>query len=84
MIGAKPKQNQAKPCKTKTKNIAKTMVWDKFWVNFDMFGIKKYVLKLENWMVTLNKLFETNQNQTRQNQNQTYSQNHGLGQILEQ
>ena len=42
------------------------MVQDKFWVNFDMFGIKKHVLKLRNWMVTLKQWLEPNQNQTKQ------------------
>ena len=48
----------------------------KFLVNSDMFGIKKHVLKLGNLMVTSEKLFELNQNQTKLNQNQKYSQNH--------
>ena len=60
------------------------MVSDKFLVNSDMFGIKKYVLKLGNWMVTLKQWLEPNQNQTKQNQNQKYSRNHGSGQILGQ
>ena len=49
-----------------------------------MFGIKKHVLKLGNWMVALKQWLEPNQNQTKQNQNQRFSQNHGFGQILGQ
>ena len=60
------------------------MVSDKFLVNSDMFGIKKHVLKLGNWMVTLKKCLELIQNQTKPNQNQNYSHNHAFREILDQ
>ena len=44
-----------------------------FLVNIDMFDIKKHVLKLGNWMVTLKQWLEPNKNQAKQNQNQRYS-----------
>ena len=75
-------ENQTRLNQTKTKNIAKVMVSDKFWVNSDMLGIKEHVLKLENLMVTLKQWLEPNENQTKQNQIQRYSGNPGLGQIL--
>ena len=40
------------------------MVLDKFFVNSDIFGIKMYIIKLENLMVTL-KIITAKQNKTK-------------------
>ena len=55
---------------TKTKSIAEIMVLDKFWVNSDIFGIKKHLLKLGKSMMTSKQLMESNQNQTKPNKNE--------------
>ena len=46
------------------------MLSDKYLVNRDMFGIKKYILKLGNLMVTWEQLLEPKQNQAKTNQTQ--------------
>ena len=55
---------------TKTKNIAKTTLSEKFWTYMDMFGIKMYILKLWNLTVTLKQLLESKQNKAQPNQTQ--------------
>ena len=61
------RQHKTRLNQTKTKNIANTMVLDKLWVNSDMFGINKHVLKLQYLMVTSKQFLEPNPNQTKQN-----------------
>ena len=61
------KQNKTRLNQTKTKIIANTMILDKLWVNSDMFGINKHVLKLQYLMVTSKQFLEPNPNQTSQN-----------------
>ena len=47
-----------------------------------MFGIKKYILDMDNMMVASDKLNEIIPNQTKPNQNLKLGHNNGFGQLF--